>query len=295
MCSSDLSQAVRGRMRRQREEELLVWPDLVFIEFISAVVFTILLVGLAVTVDAILLDRANPAVTPNPSKAPWYFLNLQELLLHMNPALAGVIVPTIALIALGAIPYWDNDNEGQGEWLATPRAWSNVWVGAIVGAFGTLLLIFIDDGMHAKIYEGLTKSAWPVTWLRTTRDFQNSFPLWIRADEATGTAAGPLAGLNTIDLSGLLRTDLLGLPKIDMTISIPEILTQQIIPVATMIGLPALLSLWAYRRGIALTRRDHMILQFSGFIATYVMLTIVGTYFRGEGLLLAPYTIFAEK
>ena len=63
-----VSQAVRGRMRRQREEELLVWPDLVFIEFISAVVFTILLVGLAVMVDAILLDRANPAVTPNPSK-----------------------------------------------------------------------------------------------------------------------------------------------------------------------------------------------------------------------------------
>ena len=89
-------------------------------------------------------------------------------------------------------------------------------------------------------------------------------------NEATGTAAGPLAGLNTIDLSGLLRTDLLGLPKIDMTISIPEILTQQIIPVATMIGLPALLSLWAYRRGIALTRRDHMILQFSGFIAVYI-------------------------
>ena len=258
-------------------------------------VFTILLVGLSVMVNAVLLDRANPAVTPNPSKAPWYFLNLQELLLHMNPALAGVIVPTIALIALGAIPYWDNDNEGQGEWLATPRAWANVWVGAIVGAFGTLLLIFIDDGMHAKIYEGLTKSAWPVTWLRTTRDFQNSFPLWIRADEATGTAAGPLAGLNTIDLSGLLRTDLLGLPKIDMTISIPEILTQQIIPVATMIGLPALLSLWAYRRGIALTRRDHMILQFSGFIATYVMLTVVGTYFRGHGLALGPYTIYAEK
>ncbi|MEI6137060.1 MAG: hypothetical protein WCQ48_06555, partial [Chloroflexota bacterium] len=50
------SAAVRGRARRQREEELLVWPDLVFIEFISAVVFTVLLVGLAVTVDAILLD-----------------------------------------------------------------------------------------------------------------------------------------------------------------------------------------------------------------------------------------------
>src|SRR3990172_8404737 len=116
------SQAVRGRMRRQREEELLVWPDLVFIEFISAAVFTILMVALSVMVNAVLLDRANPAVTPNPSKAPWYFLNLQELLLHMHPALAGVIVPTVALIALGAIPYWDRDHEGQGEWLSTAQA-----------------------------------------------------------------------------------------------------------------------------------------------------------------------------
>ena len=85
------SAAVRARSRRAREEELLVWPDLVFIEFISAVLFTILIVVLAVLVDSVLLDRANPAVTPNPSKAPWYFLNLQELLLHMHPALAGVL------------------------------------------------------------------------------------------------------------------------------------------------------------------------------------------------------------
>ena len=123
------SAAVRGRARRAREEELLVWPDLVFIEFISAVLFTILIVILAVMVDSILLDRANPAITPNPSKAPWYFLNLQELLLHMHPALAGVVVPTVALIALGAIPYFDNSNEGQGEWLSTPNAWLLTWIG----------------------------------------------------------------------------------------------------------------------------------------------------------------------
>jgi quinol-cytochrome oxidoreductase complex cytochrome b subunit len=46
-------------------------------------------------------------VTPNPSKAPWYFLNLQELLLHMHPSLAGVIVPTVALLLIAVIPYVD--------------------------------------------------------------------------------------------------------------------------------------------------------------------------------------------
>ncbi len=276
-----VSQAVRGRARRQREEELLVWPDLVFIEFISVIVFTLLLVGLSVGVDAILLDRANPAITPNPSKAPWYFLNLQELLLHMHPALAGVVVPTVALIALGAIPYWDADNEGQGEWLSGPRHWLNVWVGAAVGSLGTLTLILLDDGRHAKLYESLTGAAWPAPMLRTMRDFQSHFPWpeWTKS----------------IPLGNVIRTDLLGLPALDLNVNIPAVMVEQAIPVAAMVGLPVLLSLVAYRRGFALTRRDHMILQFSGFIAVYVTLTIVGTYFRGAGLELGPYTIFANE
>ena len=293
------SAAVRGRARRQREEELLVWPDLVFIEFISAVVFTILLVGLSVTVDAILLDRANPAVTPNPSKAPWYFLNLQELLLHMHPALAGVVVPTIALIALGAIPYWDNDNEGQGEWLSGPKDWLNVWVGTAVASIGTLLLIFFDDGMHAKIYESLTGAKFPVSWLVNMREFQKNFPLWPTCTPeelaAKTCALGPLEWAKSIPLGKVVRTDLLGLPALDLNINIPAVLVEQIIPVTTMVGLPILLSLVAHRRGIAQTKREHMILQFAGFIAVYVTLTIVGTYFRGEGLALGPYTIFAHQ
>ena len=114
--------AVRRRPRREREEEVLVWPDLVFIEFISAVIFTIALLVLSAMVDAPLLNRADPDTTPNPSKAPWYFLNLQELLLHMEPAWAGVIVPTVLLIFLAMIPYWDRDNDSQGIWFATPNS-----------------------------------------------------------------------------------------------------------------------------------------------------------------------------
>ncbi|TAJ20036.1 MAG: hypothetical protein EPO65_05010 [Dehalococcoidia bacterium] len=276
------SRAVEARKRRQREEELLVWPDLVFIEFISAVLFTVLIVALAVLVDAVLLDRANPAVTPNPSKAPWYFLNLQELLLHMHPALAGVIVPTIALIALGAIPYYDNTAEGQGEWLSTPRAWLNMYVGAGTGAIGTLLLILFDDAQHAKLWEKVTGTAWPIPALRNLRAIQNDIP-WPKSWTKV-----PLG-------DKVLRIDLLGLPKMHLDINIPGLLVEQIIPVSTMIGLPIVLSIVCWKAKIAQTKRDHMILQFSGFIAVYVMLTIVGTFFRGEGLALVPYTIFAEK
>ncbi|MPZ98389.1 MAG: hypothetical protein GEU80_03455 [Dehalococcoidia bacterium] len=287
------SQAVRGRQRRQREEELLVWPDLVFVEFISAVVFTITFTILAYMVDALLLDRADPAVTPNPSKAPWYFLNLQELLLHMHPALAGVIVPTVALIALGAIPYFDTDNEGQGEWLSTARAWPITAVGAVVGAAGTTLLILYDAGKHVQVYEMIANGTWSpdpdapgfvgwpswLGWATNLRAIQNDIS-W--PEELTRVPLG----------SKVLRTDLLGLPAIDLDVNLPAVLVEQIIPVTMMIGLPLLLSFVAARVGLARTKRDHMILQFSGFIATFLTLTIIGTYFRGAGLELVPYTIF---
>src|SRR2546430_2164212 len=136
------------RPRRERDEEVLVWPDLVFVEFIAAVLFTILMLALATIINPPRLDQANGNITPNPSKAPWYFLNLQELLLHMHPALAGVIVPTVALIALAAIPYFDRSIEGQGEWFGTARAKMLTVIGATVGAVGTVLLILWDASEH---------------------------------------------------------------------------------------------------------------------------------------------------
>src|SRR3990172_5196490 len=113
--------AAPTRQRREREQELLVWPDLVFVEFIAAVVFTIGFVVLAAVIDSPLLNQANPNVTPNPSKAAWYLAALQELLLHMNAALGGVIAPSIALGILALVPYVDRSTEGQGSWFATPN------------------------------------------------------------------------------------------------------------------------------------------------------------------------------
>ena len=283
------SAAVRGRARRQREEELLVWPDLVFIEFISAVVFTLTFTILSISINAPLQDRANPANTPNPSKAPWYFLNLQELLLHMDPALAGVIVPTVALIAIGAIPFYDRSPEGQGEWFSTtPGAWRMVWLGSLVGVVGTTILILWDGAKHVVLYEkifgkhvvvdGIASGGWPksLDWFRSSRALQafindNLIP----------------ENLRVIHLGKyLFRTDLLGLTAepMPMDINVAGLIQAQIIPVTCMIGLPILLSIVAWRIGWAKTRRDHMILQFSGFITVYFLLTIVGTAFRGKGM-----------
>src|SRR5947208_15806181 len=128
------------RPRREREEEVLVWPDLVFVEFISAALFTFSFTVVSALFNAPLINRANPDVTPNPSKAPWYFLNLQELLLHMHPALAGVIVPGGALVLLAAIPYLDNTPQGTGRWFTTP-------VGRSIALFSIAYALVLDAAM----------------------------------------------------------------------------------------------------------------------------------------------------
>jgi menaquinol-cytochrome c reductase cytochrome b/c subunit len=192
------------RPRREREEELLVWPDLVFVEFICAVLFTFSFTIISALVNAPLLNRADPDVTPNPSKAPWYFLNLQELLLHMNPALAGVIVPTIFLIILAAVPYIDRSNEGQGTWFGTVNAVRITIFSGVFAFVGTLLLILWNSQKHAELFESITGRAWP---------FGADRPGWL-PDLGIIHALWDLAfirDLRAIQTSWTWRTDLGGL------------------------------------------------------------------------------------
>src|SRR5215210_2050587 len=112
----------RRAATRERDETVFVWPNLLVIEFIASLIMMLSLIILSWLVNAPLEAHSNPDRTPNPSKAPWYFLNLQELLLHMHPALAGVLVPTAALVAIGAIPYIDRDTDDVGKWFAQPNA-----------------------------------------------------------------------------------------------------------------------------------------------------------------------------
>lgn len=113
-----LLELVRGRALARptdlADDEVMVWPSLVVVEAVCATVFLMILTLLSIFVSAPLTEHANVNKTPNPSKAPWYFLNLQELLLHMNAGLAGVIVPTAALVAIAAIPYFDRSPLGVG-------------------------------------------------------------------------------------------------------------------------------------------------------------------------------------
>ena len=284
--------AVRARPRRAREEEVLVWPDLVFVEFIAAVLFTISLLVLSSFLNAPLLDRADPDTTPNPSKAPWYFLNLQELLLHMEPAWAGVIVPTIALILLAAIPYWDRSTENQGLWFGSKYSVRlTVW-GFCAAGLITIWLILYDASKHVEWTEAFIRGS------GLNRDF-----VWPAALDWARNLRGLDVGINWDALSFNVgdfrlfqdwRAIPIGIPGTRespwlLNLNFPSFLSQQIVPVATMVGGPLALVWFTKKKlGWIKTRRDIAILIFTGFISVYIVLITVGVAFRGQGQELRP-------
>ncbi len=129
----------------ESREKVLVFPDLVYIEFISLIVVAAILAVWATGLPAPLEDPANPTVSPNPSKAPWYFLGLQEMLVYFDPWIAGVMFPTAILIGFMAIPYLDKNRKGLGYYSYQDRKmainifmlfWLVFWVFLIiVGTF----------------------------------------------------------------------------------------------------------------------------------------------------------------
>ena len=99
---------------RQSGEKLDVWPHLVSREFLASLLVTVILVVWSLLMQAPLEGQANINVTPNPSKAPWYFVGLQELLVYFDPWIAGVMLPNLIIIGLMCIPYLDLNPKGVG-------------------------------------------------------------------------------------------------------------------------------------------------------------------------------------
>jgi menaquinol-cytochrome c reductase cytochrome b/c subunit len=97
------------RVEREQGDRINTWPHLMIEEFISLLVVSAVLVIFSTFVNAPLRELANPNLTPNPSKAPWYFLGLQELLRYFHPMVAGVTIPTFILLGLAAVPYIDRN------------------------------------------------------------------------------------------------------------------------------------------------------------------------------------------
>lgn len=116
-----IDKGLRPNEAEDAKEKILVWPDLVFIELIALILCAALLIFWAISLQAPIEEPANPSVSPNPSKAPWYFLGLQEMLVYFDPWLAGVVIPTIIILGFMAIPFIDNNRKGSGYYTFKER------------------------------------------------------------------------------------------------------------------------------------------------------------------------------
>jgi hypothetical protein len=113
--------AGKGPVEKEEADRVWVWPDLVYTEMISLIVCSVVLIVWSILLKAPLEQPANRSLTPNPSKAPWYFLGLQEMLVYFDPWLAGVVLPGLIIAGLIAIPYIDRNPKGNGYYTFMER------------------------------------------------------------------------------------------------------------------------------------------------------------------------------
>jgi len=111
-------------MEKLNDEKVLVWPDLVYTELICMVAVSAFLLVWAIFLQAPLEEPASSVKTPNPSKAPWYFLGLQEMLVYFDPWYAGVVLPSLVVFGLMAMPYIDFNKKGNGYYSIEERKFS---------------------------------------------------------------------------------------------------------------------------------------------------------------------------
>src|SRR2546421_5751557 len=167
------------------------WPYLVRAEFVAGCVLLLVLMVWSITVDAPMEEPANPTKTPNPSKAPWYFLGLQELLVYFDPWIAGVMLPTLIIMGLIAVPYIDINTKGNGYYTVKERPFALgtftfgfviLWVSLIVlgtyfrGPGWNLFLPWQFWDTHKVV--PLNNIDLPALFGISTRNIDNSYNLW---------------------------------------------------------------------------------------------------------------------
>jgi hypothetical protein len=133
-----ITKKTSAKVKGKVEDQLMTYPHLVLREGIVFQVLTIVLVVVALFWNAPLEQLANPLVTPNPAKAPWYFLGLQELLHYFPPIVAGILIPTLVVFALIVIPYFDVNIKGEALWASNRKRRLTTFLVAV-----GLVLIFL--------------------------------------------------------------------------------------------------------------------------------------------------------
>ena len=133
--------------KTESDEKLFTWPDLVYTEMLCMILLTIVMIVWSIALRAPLEEAANPTTSPNPAKAPWYFLGLQEMLVYFDPWLAGVVLPTLIIVGLMAIPYIDTNPKGNGYYSFRERKWE---IGVFLYGFLVLWSFLIITGTFLR-------------------------------------------------------------------------------------------------------------------------------------------------
>jgi hypothetical protein len=133
--------------KTESDEKLFTWPDLVYTEMLCMIILTVVMIIWSTALRAPLEEAANPTSSPNPAKAPWYFLGLQEMLVYFDPWLAGVVLPTLIIVGLMAIPYIDTNPHGNGYYSFRERKWE---IGIFLYGFLVLWSFLIITGTFLR-------------------------------------------------------------------------------------------------------------------------------------------------
>src|SRR5437588_11524715 len=112
-----ITRRTSAQVKAETEEQLQAFPEVLFRSAVAVMSLAIVLVWTALLFNAPLEGLADPSHTPNPAKAPWYFLGLQEMLHYFPPMVAGVLAPGLVVIALIIIPYFNINIEAEGVFL----------------------------------------------------------------------------------------------------------------------------------------------------------------------------------
>src|ERR1035438_279674 len=130
-----------SQVKAESDQYVMTWPEGIFRVLVVCEVLAIVLVTMSLFWDAPLEGLADPMQTPNPAKAPWYFLGLQELLHYFPPVVGGVLIPTLVVLALVIIPYFNVNVEAEGLWLRNRGKRLRIFA-AVVLALIVFLIVF---------------------------------------------------------------------------------------------------------------------------------------------------------
>ncbi len=181
-----VQEEARPQVDLHDEDLVMTFPHLVVRELIAVIAVSLFIVGVSLFFDAPLEELANPETTPNPAKAPWYFLGLQELLHYYPPLVSGVVIPGLVLVALVVIPYFEVNLRREPFW----QKWRSLKVVAVVAVVLSVTAFFYLTGAHPvwpligpTVFVGLVmlvpgvfekKHGRLLTWLGT-----RSLPFWV--------------------------------------------------------------------------------------------------------------------